>query len=601
MSLVVALVAGALTPAASRAADPGVILGSPLQIYMDGVGHLQVHVFGFPTSELDPPSLNLADPSRQPGLLFRLIGGNGLWGGCSGAPPTFVPGLTPVSGPTVATGSGTRVDPFTMSAVYDCSGGPPMTGLEITQTFAYVNGDSDFTASYAIKALDLIPTASVRFRATAFGAFDLAGAGFGTGFHDPADASGPQDVGVLNDDTGVLGGLGELPGSPWSAYMAGSAGSISFAAAGPPLGDQVGPGLDNSVVDSAQPAGAAAQFDRYVSVGLAAGATDTFAVDWFFGHYPGLTLDTDSDTNTVGRTQTVTATSLDHGQPVQGGTVRYSITGANPASGAITTGPAGTAAITWVGTRAGQDTVSAYIDADNNGVFDPTIDTGQSGVITWSPAPPPPVTAPVSTGAPVVSGAAQVGGQLTCSSGTWSGSTPQTYTYQWLRDGTPVSAPTAAGAAYPVARPDAGHALVCVVTATNGAGSAGARSAAVAVPPQLSAKLAGVAVRLAAFLRGGLKATESCSAACAVTIVASLDPAQARRAGLGHARTVLGRVSGRLTGAGRLQLTIKPSAKIRSKLRRAKLTRLTVTLNATVTDAQGHAVAPGATGLTIKR
>jgi hypothetical protein len=121
----------------------------------------------------------------------------------------------------------------------------------------------------------------------------------------------------------------------------------------------------------------------------------------------------------------------------------------------------------------------------------------------------------------------------------------------------------------------------------------------VAVPAPLRAKLAGVAVRLAAFLRSGLKATESCSAACAVTIVASLDPAQARRAGLGHARAVLGRVSGRLTGAARLQLTIKPSARIRSRLRRAHLTRLTITLNAKVTDAQGHAASPGVARLTV--
>ncbi|MCA1690362.1 MAG: hypothetical protein LC720_08060, partial [Actinobacteria bacterium] len=480
-----------LTPAASGAAAPGVILGTPLQIYMDGVGHLQVQVSGFPTPELYPPNLNLNDPSRQPGLLFRLLGGNGLWGGCFGAAPTFVAGLVAVSGPTVATGSGTRADPFTMSAVYDCSEGPPMTGLEVTQTFTYVNGDRQFTASYAIKALDLIP-GPVRFRATAVGVFDMAGAGYATGFHDPADAAGPQDVGAFNDDAGVIGGLAEHPGSPWSAYMAGNAGSIYFAAAGPPQGDQVGPGLDDSVVDSLQLPGAAAQFDRYVPVGLAAGATDTFAVDWFFGDYPGLFLDTDSASNTVGQTQTVMATSLDHGQPVQGRTVRYSITGANPASGAITTGPAGTAAISWVGTRTGQDTLSAYLDADDNGVFDPTIDTGQSALVTWTAAPPPPVSPPVSTGAPVVSGAAQVGGQLTCSSGTWSGSTPQTYTYQWLRDGTPVTAPSAAGAGYPVGPPDAGHALICAVAATNSAGTAGARSAAVAVAAPLSAKLAAV-------------------------------------------------------------------------------------------------------------
>jgi hypothetical protein len=334
---------------------------------------------------------------------------------------------------------------------------------------------------------------------------------------------------------------------------------------------------------------------------LAAGASDVFAVDWFFLDYPGLTLDAASGTNTVGQTQTVTATSLDHGQPVPGETIRYAITGANPSSGVLTTGPTGAAAISWKGTQAGQDTLSAYTDANNDGVFDPGIDTAQTVGVNWSAPPPPAATPPVSTGPPAAAGTAQVGALLTCSPGTWSGSTPQSYAYQWLRDGTPVSPSSAAGSAYKVGAGDAGHGLSCAVTATNAAGSATARSATLSVPAPLSAKFAVVAVRLTAFLARGLATSESCSAACSVTVVAALDPAQARRAGFGHVRQVLGRATGHLTAPGQLNLPIKPSAKIRSRLRRAKLNRLTITLRATTVDGQGQAGPAGVARLVVKR
>src|SRR4029079_8685840 len=62
---------------------------------------------------------------------------------------------------------------------------------------------------------------------------------------------------------------------------------------------------------------------------------------------------------------------------------------------------------------------------------------GPGGTTIQHPAPPPPppapAVAPQSTGAPSVSGMTRVGSRLTASTGSWSGTSPVTYTYSWLR------------------------------------------------------------------------------------------------------------------------------------------------------------------------
>jgi len=89
--------------------------------------------------------------------------------------------------------------------------------------------------------------------------------------------------------------------------------------------------------------------------------------------------------------------------------------------------------------------------------------------------------APANNALPVISGTPALGQTLTCSNGTWSGSTPQNYTYKWLRDGTAIGGAT--GTSYTVAAGDAGHQLACVVTAANlAATTASATSAQVSVP-----------------------------------------------------------------------------------------------------------------------
>jgi Carboxypeptidase regulatory-like domain len=100
-------------------------------------------------------------------------------------------------------------------------------------------------------------------------------------------------------------------------------------------------------------------------------------------------------------------------------------------------------------------------------------------------------SAPVNAAAPTVSGTPTVGSPLACSNGSWTGellslsvgwplTTP--FTYQWLRNGTPIAGSTSPS--YLVQAADLGHGLECEVTATIEAGRASAKSApfAVALP-----------------------------------------------------------------------------------------------------------------------
>jgi hypothetical protein len=113
--------------------------------------------------------------------------------------------------------------------------------------------------------------------------------------------------------------------------------------------------------------------------------------------------------------------------------------------------------------------------------------------------------APVNSAAPVVSGTPAVGSLLSCSNGSWTGESELTlsagwpfttpFTYQWLRDGSAITAATSN--AYLVQAADLGHGLVCEVTATNVAGHASAKSNSLAIPlpvPVIAVSSAKIAV-----------------------------------------------------------------------------------------------------------
>ena len=93
---------------------------------------------------------------------------------------------------------------------------------------------------------------------------------------------------------------------------------------------------------------------------------------------------------------------------------------------------------------------------------------------------------PTVSVAPTITGTAMAGQTLTVSSGTWSGSAPISYAYQWEDCSSlaevscsPISGATSA--TYTVQSSDAGQDVEAVVTASNSGGSVSVGSAAVAV------------------------------------------------------------------------------------------------------------------------
>jgi hypothetical protein len=78
-------------------------------------------------------------------------------------------------------------------------------------------------------------------------------------------------------------------------------------------------------------------------------------------------------------------------------------------------------------------------------------------------------TIPVNTVAPVISGTNTFGSTLTTTNGTFTGTATITYTYQWLRGGSPISGQTAN--TYVIGSSDSLAAITCSVTGTNSYGS----------------------------------------------------------------------------------------------------------------------------------
>ena len=102
-----------------------------------------------------------------------------------------------------------------------------------------------------------------------------------------------------------------------------------------------------------------------------------------------------------------------------------------------------------------------------------TIGWGKSQLDSWSGATDiDGGNLPSNSVAPAITGTAQEGQTLTCSTGTWSGS--PTYTYQWKRNGNNIGGATSS--TYLLVLADVGQNILCTVTATNFVGSATADS-----------------------------------------------------------------------------------------------------------------------------
>jgi hypothetical protein len=97
-----------------------------------------------------------------------------------------------------------------------------------------------------------------------------------------------------------------------------------------------------------------------------------------------------------------------------------------------------------------------------------TSKVGSSGGVPPAPVPP------TNIAAPIISGSNVVGQLLTTTDGTWTGTEPIAYTYQWKRAGSNIGSATSS--TYTLVQADATFAITCEVTAINVAGNASATS-----------------------------------------------------------------------------------------------------------------------------
>jgi hypothetical protein len=344
VAMVAALVAGAVAvPAGATTID-----GVPLQPTLDGTGNMQVAYAG--AAEFDT--------ARRSGVCVLVDLGFPI-GSCGNFPTNITP--------AAVTGSGTEGDPYQLTETWG------LQNIEVTETFTYVNGDTWFDATYAIRN-----TAGIaqKFRTLVQGNLSHAGSTLGQGSYD---ATPPAALYGYNDDRGSFAGLLAGP-TPWDSYE--ESDWASFPLMHSSLSNSVDPDLIDDWIGVA--------YDQYLSTGLPAGQTTSVAVEWIFGAYAGLTLSTSADALQTGQTETVTATSLAQGIPLVGVPVRYTVTGANPSSGARLTDPTGATQLSLSGANVGTDAVAVYVDANANSQFDPDSETRRHIEITWTaPAPPP--------------------------------------------------------------------------------------------------------------------------------------------------------------------------------------------------------------------
>jgi hypothetical protein len=369
----VACAAAMAWAAAPARAATSTIDGTPLNIFVDDAGRLQVAFDGSGTGEFAPSALAPANagvnvatgPANSPTIPFVVYGFAGSTPFTGGGTPTL-------------TGDGSAANPWVLTAVFlgTSQNGPDVL---VTETVSYINGSTDVTVGYR---LDSVQTNDgVPFRARVYEAANLTVAGndAGLGVFDPGP---PRQVGGVNPDLG--GTVRLIEGTSWDRFQESPSDQIFAVVANI---DQTATGFNNSVNPALAENGVGVQHD-FPSIDD--GLPGSFTVTWRFKRFTPLQLTLQAATRATGQTATVTVAARNgDGNPDPGRSVRYAIAGANPGSGAVTTGADGNASITWAGANVGTDTLTAFTDVNGNAVRDAG-EPQQTVDVVWT-APPPPV------------------------------------------------------------------------------------------------------------------------------------------------------------------------------------------------------------------
>jgi hypothetical protein len=367
----------ALVAAPASAVD-GMIDGSPLNVWANDVGRLQAAFDGaqsgeFYTGALMPNDGGLS-AAVQPGGANSFT----VFGRAGGL--QFVPVMAPVR-----TGDGSPGNPWRLTTAFNAQQSPPSgpVVLQVTEIVQYVNGTGDVTVSYTVgPPSSLTQGANIRLYESA-AILPASGSYLATGFLDPGP---PRRVGgqALRAGIGGSGSLVEI--SPWSAYQEASASVINNVIS------NISPsaaGFNNTVVPNSQSNGAGVGAQWNIGT-LTAPQTATVAVTWRFNRAGALDIVAPSGAQTTGQMARVPITAHNNdGAPDPGRSVRYTIAGVNPGSGAVTTAADGTGVISWLGAKVGTDTLTAFVDRDGNGAWDVNTEPRQIVTVTFAPLPPP--------------------------------------------------------------------------------------------------------------------------------------------------------------------------------------------------------------------
>lgn len=395
IGMLVALSLGTAAPGASAFEEGGVTFpGSPLSVSVGKLGQCQSN---YPNhgNNYYPGEGNVGDCGFF--LAFPTTGNVGATTGKRGlATQTY--GFTGTAGPSApplvsyvaetqsaVTGSGTSIDPYSYTVQFGVNDAdaPATKYATVTDTTTYVSGEPQFVSTYKVKN---ISGATIHFRAIYAGDLYVNGDDRGTGVFL---AGPPRFIGGLNTVAGVLGGFVESSQSPpWSAFQ-----ELSYPNVWTTIQETVNsPTAFNDSIEPAEVDNAAGvEWDQLrEGAGLKDKEETSFTIINRTQIPSNLQISPLNQTLTVGQTETVNVTAQDlANQPYAGKSLHYTVTGANPQSGAVTLNSAGQAQISYVGHGAGLDTIQLFVDLVGNGVRTQG-DPGGTATVTFVPLPPTP-------------------------------------------------------------------------------------------------------------------------------------------------------------------------------------------------------------------
>jgi hypothetical protein len=385
------------TVAGASAEETGAISfpGSPLTVSVGPLGQCQS---SYPNhgNNFYPPNGNVGDCGFF--LAFPKAGNVAGVSGTSTGLQAQTYGFNGTAGPfgldlykaveqTPVTGSGTTAEPYTETTVFSVNDveDPTMQYALITETTTYINGEPQFISTFNVKNTTK-PAAKLYFRAIYAGDLFVNGDDFGTGVF----LSGPpRFIGGLNAGAGVIGGFQEAPAPAleWSSFQ-----ELPYPNVWETVESTVeAPNAFNKSIEPAEVDNAAGvEWDQLRESGLESGHEQSFTIVNRTQVPSSLQISPTNQTLTQGQTETITVTALDlANQPYAGKSVHYTVSGANPQSGAVTLNAAGQAQISYVGHNPGIDTTQLFVDLAGNGV-QAAGDPSGTARVTFTPLPPAP-------------------------------------------------------------------------------------------------------------------------------------------------------------------------------------------------------------------